>query len=848
MDLERDNFKQFNVIIVMEKVNDLRQILLICEGLDTISSVYINNKLIGKTENMFVRYILDIKSDLKVGKNTIRIEFQSAVNYALTKANQTSHKILPKCPPPEFHGECHGHYVRKTMASFGWDMAPAFVTSGIWRDIYITGSNGVTITDVTTQTEQDGDIWTLYVWIYTKICPLHVYNSMIEITLDGTNLSFTKNINLTSEKSTISMEHEIPKGLGVREWWPRGYGKQNLYNLTVKIKDKLDILQSQKTVRFGFRTVELVQDLVSKYERTGRTFYFKINGRPIFLKGSNWVPIDSFPERVTKARLQNYMQSVVDANMNCLRVWGGGNYEADYFYDLSDELGILIWQDFMFSTSMYPADEDFIATVEDEIRYQVRRLKHHPSVFFYSGNNEIEIGINQRWWGPTTPLYSADYVKLFMNTIHDIYMEEDQSTPIIPSTPGNGILTILNGGLSEPGNNLYGDAHLYVYGKRFYTDFIYKTPRFASEYGYQSYPSSELLNSFYNTDEDMFYESPLNDHRQHHFNGNKQMLDLTRMYMKLPNSTDTVKQFKDLLYCTQIVQAIGIRTETEHFRRWQCDVGEYGEGRTMGALYWMLADTWPGPTWSSLEYGGKWKMLHYYAQHFFAPVLISPFINFDKLCIYIINDNITNCGDMETKEDSGTLWPINSSLISYLRNILHTGGYGVPANNFMETLNIRVYSYDNIEKPNFIEEIPFQSVKTAELIYEIKVYELIKRAGCRSINNCFVVCYIGDMETGPVSWYPLGQFNDVSILRKPNLKIASVEVTHDNHTFEIKLTTEEVAVFVWIEAEGIKGRFSDNGFFMFTETKTLLFFAWITVDQKTLLESLNVKSLFDIYT
>ncbi|XP_053372785.1 beta-mannosidase-like [Mercenaria mercenaria] len=846
-----------NTIETFEVPSDVLQmdkILLFCEGLDTIATVTINDKWLENLTICLLDISLIIKPALKE-MNTITVDFTSPVSYGLERAGSTEYNIPPDCPPYYFHGECHRNMVRKMQCAFSWDWGPAFVTMGIWDP---PCRRAVKVADFKSLSPyRYNDVWRLHVDVFTRNSDNIGGKGILELTLEDTDVSLVRKAKLNGGSQKLTAEFDIPKKTGIIAWWPRGYGPQTLYNLSVALKTELGILLSEKTVRFGFRTVKLVQEPISARERDGLSFYFRINDHPIFLKGSNWVPADSFPERVTKARIRNYLQSAVDANMNCLRVWGGGIYETDYFYDLADEYGILIWQDFMFACALYPANEEFLSSVREEVTYQIIRLKNHPSVFVYSGNNENEVAITGGWWPGVfrNQKLMSDYVKLYINTIQDIVKEDDPTRPFLISSPSNGVRTVMDGGISntDPGGVLYGDIHDYQYTQPFFDDMTYKVPRMASEYGLQSFPSLESLDEVYDK-RDLFYESDLNDYRQHHAGGNLQMQHLITMYMLPPESSVPHQRFEDIIYCTQIVQAIAMRTETEHYRRWQSEVNLYGEGKTMGAMYWMFADIWQAPSWSSIEYGGKWKMLHYYAYHFFSPVLISPYVSRDKLQVYVVVDELpkfqrTYLLDGKTFSQKNSKFGTFSSswkhiLLDLLKDNLEGSNEALLL--LSGTVYLRVYSWDNME-PKHTEEIAFELYKPAEQVYEESVANLVWKADCGAPEHCFIVLYIGDLNNGLSTWYPLTTFKKSKGLRVPNMKVDQIMESEDRDTFEIHLITDAIAPFVWLEAYSIKGRFSDNGFLMFQAEKTIVFYAWESTDVDTLKDIISVKSLMDIY-
>lgn len=426
-----------------------------------------------------------------------------------------------------------------------------------------------------------------------------------------------------------------------------------------------ETLNEQKLI--GFRSVKLVQQPVAQDLTKGLTFYFKVNDKPTFLKGANWIPGDSFlAGNLSCDRLQFFFHSMQMAHMNAIRVWGGGQYEPDCFYDLADKFGILIWQDFMFAVALYPSTTEFLNNVKAEVTDQVRRLQHHPSILIWAGNNENELGLVDGWFpsNATVEQLRSDYLALYRDTIGPLVKQLDPSRPFVLSSPSNGDKTVAEGGIStNPGSNLYGDVHFYDYFHDGWDPAVYPQARCVTEYGYQSLPSIETLQEALD-DSDLAYFSPQMDHRQHHPSGSVQMFyqvfnqfsqpttpqfrqllkqichldylgticisnnETLRVDETLFTPKEKTQFLSQMIYLTQVHQAMAIKTETEVYRRQQSVMNQTtGEGLTMCSLYWQLNDIWQGPTWSSIDYGGRWKILHHYAVEFFAPVLVSPYID-----------------------------------------------------------------------------------------------------------------------------------------------------------------------------------------------------------------------------
>ncbi|XP_041669117.1 beta-mannosidase-like [Cheilinus undulatus] len=559
-----------------------------------------------------------------------------------------------------------------------------------------------------------------------------------------------------------------------------------------------------------FRTVELVQEPI--VGSPGLSFYFRINGKPIFLKGSNWIPAHSFQDRVTPAVLRNLLQSAVDANMNALRVWGGGVYEQDLFYSICDELGIMVWQDFMFACAMYPTDDDFIRTVREEVIQQVQRLKSHPSIIIWSGNNENEAALATGWFNITfsqKPMYLKDYVTLYVNNIRAIVQEEDQSRPFLVSSPTNGAESEQEGWVAEnPYDPHYGDTHFYNYEDDCWDWRNFPRTRFASEYGFQSWPSFSTLQPV-SAKEDWSYSSDFSSHRQHHKDGTQQMLLQAALHYNLPNSTDALKRYTDTLYITQVMQAQCVKTQTEFYRRSQSEIIK-GKGHTMGALYWQLNEIWQAPSWSSIEFGGKWKMLHYFAQDFFTDILPVGFEDGDTLFIYAVSD---------LREDLK------------LRAV------------------VTVYSWTDFDPVCILKsDLLLVPGSSAAVIFKQSVATLLAGCGHCSRLTCLLTFHLEDSsggQRGPTNHHFLSSPKDARGLQRPNITATVQE--DESGGFSVTLHSDSVAPFVWLDVDNVPGRFSSNGFLMVTRNRTVSFNAWRPTGISELSETLSITSLRDVY-
>ncbi|KAM4811426.1 beta-mannosidase [Urocitellus parryii] len=786
-----------------------QMINLIFEGVDTVSEILLNNVTIGKTDNMFTKYIFDITNVIR-DVNSIELRFQSAVLYATKQSKAyTSREVPPNCPPRVQKGECHVNFIRKEQCSFSWDWGPSFPTQGIWKGVKIEAYNICHLYDFTFVPMYDNkaQMWKLNIQtFFDVISPTPVGGQMI-IAIPELKIQKTNNIKLQPGKRTVELSVKINKNIPVETWWPHGHGNQTGYNMTILFKLDKD-LNIERSAKVYFRTVELIEEPI-KGSR-GLSFYFKINGLPIFLKGSNWIPPDSFQDRVTSDLLRLLLQSVVDANMNVLRVWGGGVYEQDKFYELCDELGIMVWQDFMFACALYPNEQSFMYSVAKEVAHQVRRLKSHPSIIVWSGNNENEIALMMNWYNvkiTDLPVYIQDYVALYVSNIRKIVLSRDKSRPFVTSSPSNGAKSIAEGWVShDPNSKNFGDVHFYDYHSDCWDWKVFPKARFVSEYGYQSWPSFSTLQTV-SSEKDWFYKSNFSFHRQHHQHGNDEMLYQAGLHFTLPQSSDPLRQFKDTIYITQVMQAQCVKTETEFYRRSRSEIVN-GEGHTMGALYWQLNDIWQAPSWSSLEYGGKWKMLHYFARNFFAPLLPIGFEDQGIFYVYGVSD-------------------------------LHSDS--------KVQLTVRIHAWNSLTPLYFTVTKPFVlKAGQAVSIYEQPVNTLLKTCGNCTRQNCVVSFYLSTdrKRVSPTNYHFLSSLKNAQGLLKPQI---TASISQQDDVFVFALETSAIAPFVWLDVGSIPGRFSDNGFFMTKKTRTVLFYPWKPTTKYKLEQSFHVTSLADIY-
>ncbi|KAH8354559.1 hypothetical protein KR084_011700, partial [Drosophila pseudotakahashii] len=597
-------------------------------GIDAVAEIRLNHQLLGHTDNMFVRYSYEVSSLLEA-ENILQVEIQSPVLAALARANvlnEAKKNVPPECPNERYHGECHMNMLRKMQASFSWDWGPAAPSAGIWKDVALEIYEVAVIRDVDVDVSRiNGSHWNMHIRCYLDAMGENDFNGRLILyaveLLDHPVV--VDRYALKTMAPVIEFDQAVPIEKVVT-WWPNGYGEQKLYPLHFTLKAWLgndgpevrSRTKSHRSLRVGFRTIELVE--VPAPDGIGNTFLFRVNGVEMFMKGSNYIPSHILPEMQTKEQIGHLLRSAKEAHMNMLRVWGGGVYESDYFYQLADSLGLLIWQDMMFACAMYPVGDNFLSTVREEVRQNGIRLSHHPSVAIFVTNNENEAALVQNWYGThfEKDRFESEYRELYLaNVIHELKLVSHRSRPQpLVSSPSNGKASEQNNYISSnPQDNYNGDVHFYDYTKDGWDPGIYPRPRFASEYGFQSFPGAYAWQRSKNGDDDIL---ALIRHRQHHPLGNVPVIALVERHLPLPLPEDE-NYVNALIYFSQIAQAMATKVETELYRSLR-DTPH----KTMGALYWQLNDVWVAPSWSGIDFYGNWKMLHYWAREFLAPVAI----------------------------------------------------------------------------------------------------------------------------------------------------------------------------------------------------------------------------------
>lgn len=593
---------------------------LVFEGLDSEADVLVNGHAVLHSENSFRGWRVDVKPYLHSGANRLEVDFTSPMKSGARLA--AFDKYRGSGPARD------KTYLRKPAYEYGWDWGPIFVTSGVWRPVRLEAWDGARIEDL---------------YIRQRAISPSVARIEAEVTVVATapgkgtvelawqrgsagspaganNGNVTRQtVELTAGVNHITLPVQIEKPA---LWYPAGYGDQALYTWKASVSDA-GHEDDTRTTSTGLRSVELRRN----YDKFGRSFEFVVNGIPVYAKGADVIPFDSFPSRVTEAQYRYILQSARDSNMNMVRLWGGGYYETETFYRIADELGIMIWHDFMFGNDWQPGSTRFREEVEREAEYQVTRLRNHPSIVLWCGNNETEISLS---WANNSIVHAMDtagrvriwqdYLLLFSSVLPRVVERLNSETPYWPSSPSGNYEDDL------PAGQHTGDAHNWDvwHGRVPFSTYETHHERFVSEYGFQSFPEMRTVESFTDPADRTSIFTPVMLSHQKNNEGNSLIQDYMLKDYQEP------KDFASFLYASQVLQAEGIKIGAEHLRRIRPE--------NMGGLYWQLNDCWPVASWSSIDYFGRWKALQFYARRFYAPLLVSPHLEDGSLAIWAISD------------------------------------------------------------------------------------------------------------------------------------------------------------------------------------------------------------------
>ncbi|MBN2651076.1 MAG: glycoside hydrolase family 2 protein [Spirochaetales bacterium] len=568
-----------------------QNIFLTLDGVDSVSTIFVNGKIVGETFNMHLQYKFDVKKFLVEGTNQILITIDSPTKIANQFVAENGRTLTHNggCALPGVA------YLRKAWFSFGWDWGPKLPDLGIWRAIYLESPDTAAIDSYyVTQTISD-DLASLTIEVTAT--EYEKSDLTAKIKLSDSESNYLAEIDL-AETTTATIDVKNPK-----LWWTRELGEQHLYNLEVQLFSNGTLVDT-KSQRLGLRTIELIRDPDAR----GETFYFRLNGVAIFAKGANWIPSDSFIPRGTKNNLiEKRLQDAVDANFNMVRVWGGGIYEEERFYDFCEENGLLVWQDFAYACNPTPDLGYFYEEVEKEAEYNIKRLRNKTSLALWCGNNEIEEA--WKWWAYVLlwPEHKDSHVKIFDSIIPSIVNKLDPNTSYWASSPSNGI-----GYGGDPNSPDRGDSHYWGVWHMSQPFSAYRkfNSRFMSEFGFQSFPEMKTIAQFAPEDQHRMF-SPIMKNHQKNKSGNGRILKYMRRRFAVPID------FEKQTVLSQLTQAEAMEYGVDHWRK------NRNNFECMGALYWQLNDCWPVASWSSIDYYGRWKALQYFAKRFYEPVYCS---------------------------------------------------------------------------------------------------------------------------------------------------------------------------------------------------------------------------------
>ena len=745
--IDKVNWEYKTSFSVDEKTFKRDHLALDFKGLDTYADVFVNGKQVLSADNMFREWMVDVKPQLKVGANELRILFRSPIVEGLKKYDANGYVIPVSDNDQAINGEVPGGkmvsvYTRKAGYNFGWDWGPRLVSSGLWRPVYLTVWDDARIENLQLKqnsvSEKEATLTAVF-----EVEANAANNATISIENEGVELAKTE-VKLTPGISTYSVDFKINNP---KLWWTNGLGEAHLYI----IKGKLAIGNrvTEKLERIGIRTLELVRDKDEK----GTSFYFKLNGVPVFMKGANYIPNDIFPARVTDEMYKKVIHTSKISNFNMLRIWGGGIYENDRLYDLCDENGILVWQDFMFACAMFPGDQAFLDNVKQEANDNIKRLRNHPSIALWCGNNEILAAWFGWGWNKKEEAKSKEnaakiwksYTDIFHHILPDAVAANDPGRSYWDSSPCAG--------MGNPSDLNNGDDHYWGvwWGKDPFKMYATHIARFMSEYGFQSFPELKTVKQYAIPEDYDIFSDVMKSHQRSSIGNGTIEYYMLQDYKK-------PKNFESFLYVNHVLQAEGVKFALEGHRR--------AAPFCMGSLFWQINDCWPVASWSSTDYYQRWKALQYFAKKGFEPVLVSPYIDKDSLKVDIINDKL---------------------------------------NEIKAQLVVKVLDFDGKEIWKELKEVTvpanssntFYGVKTAEFLKKVQankqllMVELLENAKVISNNTLY--------------FKPI---KDV-LLPKPEVKY---DINPVEGGFEITLKTDKLAKNLYMTIGDEEGFFSDNYF------------------------------------
>ncbi len=606
--IEKENWEYVCEFEAGKEILSSGNIILHFKGLDTYAEVSLNGKRLFEADNMFIPWEYDVTNLLIPGNNKLRVFFHSPFMKGLEKYKSLSYHLPANNDEHEFRVS---PFTRKAPYMYGWDWGPRLLTSGIWKEVLLLGSHDAFLENPDIRLDSlssSGAVMLVDVPV-TCLKPGRYRLRLLVDEVESADMTTAISDKITHHQFRIKISHP-------RLWWPRGFGDPNLYTFRLELSDDNGIIDEYE-LQTGIRTIELIREADDK----GRSFLFRINGKDIFIRGANIIPVDYFVSGIKAGKYEELTDNAVAVNMNMLRAWGGAVYEDDEFYTLCDRKGIMVWQDFMFACGMYPSDEPFLDLVGREIKYQVGRLRNHPSVVLWCGNNEIVEGFHTWGWkedlGDDAGEAYQSYKKVFLDLLPGILEEMDPERPYWPSSPYSGDDQIIS--LNS------GDFHYWEIVKEILPITVYRENigRFMSEYGFKSYPHLKTIESFAGKGHHDIHSELMESHQG--WPGGAELVEknLEWFYIK-------PEDFSDFIYLSQLLQAEAITGAIQAHRR--------AKPFCMGTLYWQLNDCWPSATWAGIDYYGRWKALHYHLKTVFSDVLISAEILNGEIRVYLISD------------------------------------------------------------------------------------------------------------------------------------------------------------------------------------------------------------------
>ena len=724
---------------VDEELLAQQHIVLVCEGLDTLAEISINGTFLAKTDNMHRTWKFQAKKLLHPGKNEIQIVFRSVLRF-IEDYPYEAHKKINYIPCGSMKGN---QLLRKAHSMFGWDWGPQTIDAGIFRDIYLQGYSHARIEDIRIHQQHAKNVSVQTSITLSESVPGQ--KLCVELSEDGADKPLQTKLCKTNADGVAAVDFVIENP---KLWWPNDYGNQPLYIVRTTLLDEDGTSLESITRRIGLRTLTINQEK----DEWGNEFAFCVNGVKIFTRGGNYIPDDCLYTRITEKKLDYILESCRRAHFNCVRVWGGGYYPSDAFYDLCDEKGLIVWQDLMYACNVYDVTDAFAENCRQETYDNVRRLRHHASLGLWCGNNEIESAWDH--WGDfqkETPYLRADYIRLFEEVLPKAVQEADGETFYWHSSPSSG------GCFDNPDDANRGDTHYWDvwHGQKPFTDYRKYFFRFCSEFGFQSFPCAKTVNSFTLEDDRNIFSRVMESHQKNDA-ANGKMLYYLSENLRYP------KDLTHLLYASQVLQGMAIKYGVDHWRR--------NRGRCMGTLYWQINDDWPAPSWSSIDYFGRWKALHYMAQKFYAPHAVSMTLEDHRCHVYFSNESF------ETTEYSLTL-----SIRDLSGNVLETYETkgNSPAFSAIETAVVDICSWEDQKDDVFLEAV-----------IHTKDQKVLK-----------------DVET----LVPYKYLN----LKNP---VISTEAEETNDAFILHISSDCFAPFVALDFDGADVIFSDNFFHLTDKT------------------------------